>query len=73
MGIWGYGWGESESLKTPNNLERHVAKLGFWVGKITHPHTHTKKKKKKKKCQNWGASPQPPFLGRGFDPTLPFS
>ena len=28
LGIWGYGWGESESLKTPNNLEGH---FGKWV------------------------------------------
>ena len=48
--------GENQSLKTPDSLEGHVGKLGFWLGKITKRTAHIQK------CLNWGLSPPAPLF-----------
>ena len=48
--IWGYGWGESESLKTCNNLEGHAGK------RVLDGENH-QKTAHVLNCLNWGALP----------------
>ena len=33
-GNWDYGWGESKSLKSLNNVEGPFGNARFWVGNI---------------------------------------